>query len=125
MQFLHDKISEDVGKVDLENKGVDFSVEPEKSDRIEAEVQTSDPDLEELGSGVTTDDISSILERYQHLNSDEVKHQEPVAEDDVESDIKMELEHVENVYHIESRHDPVVEEITKHKKKRIQSGGNR
>ena len=117
VQFLNDKISEEVGKVDLENKGVDFSVEPEKSDRIETKIQTSDPDLEELVSGVTTDDISSILERYQHINSDEVKHEEPVAEDNDESDLKMELEHVENVYHIESRHDPVVEEITNTKRR--------
>ena len=95
VEFLRNKISEEE-KVDLEKTGEDFSHELEESDERETEFdQTSEPDLkdtsigEETGRGdiseVTTDDIFSILQRYQHLDDDDIKPEPTVGEDIVGS----------------------------------------
>ena len=121
MEFLRNKISEEEEKVDLENTGEDFSHELEESVEMETEFdQTAEPDLkkkfgEETDRGdiseVTTDDIFSILQRYQHLDGEDIEPETTVAEDIV--DFQMEVERGEHTY------EDVVDKIEEEENRKI------
>ena len=88
MEFLRSKISEVEEKVAHQNTGEDFS--RLKMDEMITELQISEQSLSNNSLGEETksdDDIFSILQRYQHLNSEDINDEPTADENNVDSDI--------------------------------------